>query len=125
MNEKVRIDKYLWCIRIFSTRALATAACHSGKVKYESHSVKAAKNVSIGDKYEIRNGDRKWTIEVTGILKNRVKYEEAVKYYLDLTPEEKKEKSQSAAFYYPTGKRKSKKGRPTKKEKRKLDDFLG
>ena len=57
-------------------------------------------------------------IEVTSLLHNRVKYEEAIKHYIDLTPEENIEKIQSSAFVFNTGKRKSKQGRPTKKEKR-------
>ncbi|MEO7314054.1 MAG: RNA-binding S4 domain-containing protein [Ginsengibacter sp.] len=124
-KEKLRIDKYLWSIRIFKTRRLATDACGSGKVKFDQTNVKAAKTVNIGDKYEIRTSEKKWVIEVVSLLHTRKGYEEAIKHYLDLTPPENIESVQSSAFVYNTGKRQSKQGRPTKKEKRKLDDLFG
>lgn len=124
-NEKLRIDKYLWAIRIFKTRSLAADACNKAKVKCNGINVKPAKTVSAGDQYEIKTENKKWTIEVISLSHNRLKHEEAVKHYLDLTPEEKNDKILSSAFVFNTGKRQSKQGRPTKKEKRKLDDFLG
>ncbi|MGN6603188.1 MAG: RNA-binding S4 domain-containing protein [Ginsengibacter sp.] len=124
-KEKLRIDKYLWAIRIFKTRSLAAEGCNSGKVKFNGANVKPAKTVAIGDQYEIKTEQKKWKIEVTSLLHNRVKYEEAIKHYLDLSPEEVVDKTQQSAFVFNTGKRKSKQGRPTKKEKRKLDDWLG
>jgi ribosome-associated heat shock protein Hsp15 len=123
-KEKLRLDKYLWSIRIFKTRSLAADACANNKVKSNGINMKAAKTVSVGDKYEIKTEAKKWLIEVTGLLHARVQYSEAIKHYLDLTPEEDKEKSQTTAFIFQTGKRQSKQGRPTKKEKRNLDQFL-
>ena len=123
-KEKLRLDKYLWAIRIFKTRSLAAEACANNKVKNNGVNVKAAKTVNIGDKYEVKTEAKKWVIEVSGLLHTRLQYSEAVKYYIDLTPEENKETIQSTAFIFETGKRKSKQGRPTKKEKRKLDEFL-
>lgn len=124
-TEKVRLDKYLWAIRIFKTRRLATDACNSGKVKLNGSSVKPARTVALGDQYDIKTESRKWVISVTGIIANRVAYEQAIQNYVDLTPAEANEKKSNASFVFPTGKRQSKKGRPTKKDKRKLDDFLG
>jgi ribosome-associated heat shock protein Hsp15 len=124
-KEKLRIDKYLWTIRIFKTRSLAAEACNNGKVKFNGANVKPAKTVAIADQYEIKTEHKKWKIEVTSLLHNRVKYEEAIKHYLDLSPEEVVDKTQQSAFAFNTGKRKSKQGRPTKKQKRKLDDWRG
>lgn len=124
-KEKLRIDKYLWATRIFKTRSLASEACNTGKVKCNGTNVKPAKTVALGDLYEIKTEQKKWKIEVTSFLHNRVKYEEAIKYYLDLSPKETLDKTQTSAFVFNTGKRKSKQGRPTKKEKRKLDDLFG
>lgn len=123
-KEKLRIDKYLWSTRLFKTRNLAAEACNNGKVKCKGLNIKAAKTVSIGEQYEVKTEAKKWLIEVTALLHNRVQHSEATKYYIDLTPEEEKEKIQTTAFVFNTGKRKSKKGRPTKKEKRNFDDFF-
>lgn len=123
-SEKLRVDKYLWAIRIFKTRSLASAACESGKVKLNGTAVKPAKPVSLGDKYDIKTEARRWQIEVTGLLANRQAYSEAIKYYADLTPEEDKDFSQRVVVSFYTGKRPSKIGRPTKKERRDLDGFM-
>ena len=124
MQEKLRIDKYLWAIRIFKTRTLASAACETGKVKLNGITCKAAKNVQIGDEYAIKTEARKWVIKVSGLLHNRVAYSEAIKYYADLTPEEDLALAKSIASSFHTGKRLSKIGRPTKKERRDLDEFM-
>lgn len=123
-KEKIRIDKYLWSIRIFKTRSLAADACNNGKVKCNGANVKPSKTVSVGEQYEIKTEAKKWLIEVTGLIYTRVQYTEAIQHYLDLSPEEVKQKTEAASFVFNTGKRKSKKGRPTKKEKRNLDQFL-
>ncbi len=123
-KEKLRLDKYLWSIRLFKTRSAAATACDSGKVKFEGGQAKAAKNVSIGDEYEVKTEAKRWRIKVTGLLHNRVAYAEAVKFYLDITPEEEIQRIQYQAASFHTGKRRSKIGRPTKKERRELDDFF-
>jgi ribosome-associated heat shock protein Hsp15 len=123
-KEKLRIDKYLWSIRIFKTRALASDACDGGRVKWNGNPVKASKQVNVGEQYDIKTPDRKWTIKVTGLLHNRKAHAEAINYYIDLTPEEDLliNKNQASSFY--TGKRLSKVGRPTKSDRRDLDDFM-
>ena len=125
LKEKLRIDKYLRAIRIFKTRSMAAEACDKGKVKVHGDNVKASRNVHVNDEYEIKTEARQWVIKVTGLLQQRVQYSEAVKYYLDLTPEGKPEKPayQPTSFY--TGKRLSKVGRPTKKRRRDMDEFMG
>ncbi|MEP6468043.1 MAG: RNA-binding S4 domain-containing protein [Parafilimonas sp.] len=122
-KEKLRVDKYLWCIRIFKTRTQASDACEKGRVKLNDASVKASKNVMVGDTYFIKAEERKWVIQVVNLLDNRVQYSEAIKYYLDLTPAEENEKTQMQSSSFHTGKRLSKIGRPTKKQRRELDDF--
>ena len=123
-KEKLRLDKYLWSIRLFKTRSAAADACDSGKVKYEGTAAKAAKNVSVGDEYEVKTEAKRWRIKVTGLLHNRVAYAEAIMHYIDITPEEELQRIQYQAATFHTGKRRSKIGRPTKKERRELDDFL-
>ena len=123
-KEKLRIDKYLWSIRLFKTRSLASEACEKGKVKLHGDAVKASKAVIIGDEYEVKTEAKKWLIKVTGLLANRVQFSEAIKYYIDLTPEEENDHIKIQAPSFHTGKRLSKIGRPTKKERRDLDDFV-
>ena len=123
-TEKVRVDKYLWAIRVFKTRGQATTACASGKVKLNGTAVKAAKAVAIGDKFDIRGEARKWIIEVTGIISNRVAYTEAIKNYTDNTPDEGKLDAAYIPSAFQTGKRQSKIGRPTKKDRRSIEGFM-
>lgn len=125
MTTKIRLDKYLWAIRIFKTRSLAADACDQGKVKFMGHAAKAAKTVNVGDEYEIKAESRRWVIQVTAVIDKRVQYTEAIKNYVDITPAEELErlKFEASAFY--TGKRQSKIGRPTKKQRRDLEEFTG
>ncbi len=121
---KIRIDKYLWAIRIFKTRTQATDACSKGKVKMNGNSLKASKIVELNDHYEIKTEARKWIIKVTAFLQQRVQFSEAVKFYADLTPAEDMKEENYEATSFHTGKRLSKIGRPTKKERRGRDDFF-
>ncbi|HLK27727.1 MAG TPA: RNA-binding S4 domain-containing protein [Puia sp.] len=121
--EKLRLDKYLWSIRLFKTRSLATDACDKGKVKFNGAQAKPSKHVNIDDEFDVKTEAKKWRIKVTGLLHNRVQYSEAIKYYLDITPAEEIERLQFQAASFHTGKRLSKIGRPTKKQRRELDDL--
>jgi ribosome-associated heat shock protein Hsp15 len=124
-KEKLRLDKYLWSIRLFKTRSLAADACDKGKVKINGDAAKASRTVKVGDEYEVKTEAKRWRIRVTGILGHRVQYSEAIQYYEDITPAEEITRIQYQAASFHTGKRQSKVGRPTKKEKRDLDEFLG
>jgi ribosome-associated heat shock protein Hsp15 len=121
--DKLRLDKYLWAIRIFKTRTQAAAAIEDGKVKWNGSAVKPSRTVTIGDRYNIKTPARRWTIEVTGLLHSRVAYEEALKNYVDITPEEDKQMDIRINSSFYTGKRQSKTGHPTKKQRRDLEDF--
>lgn len=123
-TEKLRVDKYLWAIRIFKTRTQAADAITAGKVKSNGLDIKSSKPVSIGDRFEIKTEARKWVIEVTGLLHQRVQYAEAMNHYIDLTPEEDLVKKANSAFIEYTGKRQSKQGRPTKKNRRNMEGFM-
>ena len=124
-NEKLRLDKYLWAIRLFKTRSIATDACDKGKVKFNGENAKPSKNINVGDEFEIKTSDRKWVIKVKEKLYNRLKHSEAINYFIDITPVEEVERIKFEAAVFHTGKRMSKIGRPTKKNKRDLDEFLG
>ncbi|HEY4147812.1 MAG TPA: RNA-binding S4 domain-containing protein [Chitinophagaceae bacterium] len=122
-KEKLRLDKYLWAIRLFKTRSQAADACDKGKVKFNGENIKAARPVVIDDEYEVKTETKRWRIKVTGLLEKRVQYSEAIKFYTDITPPEEVERIQYQAASFHTGKRQSKVGRPTKKERRDIDDF--
>ena len=123
-TEKLRLDKYLWSIRVFKSRSMATEAIDKGRVKLNGENVKASRNVVIGDIYEARTEHKNWILKVTKLLDGRLAYAEAIKYYEDLTPVEELERVRQVAATFQTGKRLSKIGRPTKKNRRDLGDFL-
>ena len=123
-KEKLRLDKYLWAIRLFKTRSLSSVACDAGKVKFAGSQAKASKNVNIGDEYDVKTEAKRWQIKVSGLLAKRVAHAEAIQYYIDITPEEEVQRLQYQSASFHTGKRQSKIGRPTKKERRNLGDFL-
>ena len=123
-KEKLRLDKYLWAIRLFKTRSQAGDACDNGKVKFNRENTKASRAVQVGDEYEVKAENKRWVIKVTALLFNRVQYSEAINFYQDITPAEELERLQFQAAAFNTGKRLSKIGRPTKKNKRDLDEFM-
>ena len=86
--------------------------------------MKASRTVHVGDIYHVRTEAKNWVIKVNDLLHNRVAYTEAIKYYTDLTPPEEIDRMKFVASAFHTGKRLSKIGRPTKKHKRDIDEFL-
>ena len=123
-KEKIRVDKYLWAIRLFKTRSQAADACDKGKVKCSGENIKASRTVNVNDEYEVKTEAKRWVIKVTALLDHRVQYSEAIKHYTDITPAEELDRIKFQAAVFHTGKRMSKQGRPTKKDKRDLDEFM-
>jgi len=121
--EKLRVDKYLWAIRIFKTRSLATDACKAGRVKLNGQNIKPSAIVKIGDVYQISKGIEKKVIEVVDFSYNRTDAKIAMTKYKDLTPAEETHAFKSV-FHAPTLKRDRGAGRPTKKDRRETDDLL-
>ncbi|GAB1464501.1 hypothetical protein MASR2M52_26200 [Pedobacter sp.] len=122
-TEKLRIDKYLWAIRVFKTRSLATDACKAGRVKLKGQNIKPSAVVKIGDIYQISKGIERKVIEVIDFSYNRTDAKIAVTKYKDLTPVEETHAFKSV-FHAPTLKRDRGAGRPTKKDRRETDDLL-
>lgn len=117
MDSGLRIDKWLWAVRIFKTRNQAADACKAGKVKIDGSNVKPSKEIKINDIITVQIGALTKTIKVTGIIKNRVSAKLAVDYVEDLTSEEEYEKlklMKEVNFE----RRDRGVGRPTKKERR-------
>ncbi|QEK50503.1 RNA-binding S4 domain-containing protein [Pedobacter aquae] len=122
MVEKVRIDKYLWAIRLFKTRTLATEACKAGRVKKDGTNIKASYEVKVGDVLQVSKNIEKKLIKVTALLANRVDAKKAVLHYMDITPVEDTIKFKSM-FRMPVLERDRGTGRPTKKDRREIDDL--
>ena len=119
----VRLDKYLWAIRMFKSRTLADQACSDGKVKMGDQPLKSSRDVVVGDIYTFRTPAGKRQIKVRALLDKRPGFSEAIQYYEDLTPPEWKEAAQSSVFHDRTGKRGSRSGRPTKRNRRLLGEW--
>lgn len=118
----MRIDKYLWCIRFYKTRSLATDACKKNHVKIDQVPLKPAKEVFGGERITIRENQINHLIEVLEIPQNRVGAKLLEIYRRDLTPKSEFE-NQEALKYAQDYYRKKGTGRPTKKDRRDLEDF--
>ena len=119
---KLRIDKYLWAIRAFKTRSMATEACKAGRVKMDGQSLKPSHVVKPNEIYTLQKGSDKKVIRVISLLERRVDAKTAVSFYEDITPEEET-RAYKSMFYAPTLSRDRGAGRPTKKDRREIDDL--
>ncbi len=118
----MRVDKYLWAVRYFKTRSIATNACKKGHVKIKGESVKPSRNVYPTDKIEVRKNQINYIIEILDLPKSRVGAKLVSIYCNDITPKENLEKLDLLKYsqdYY----RKKGIGRPTKKDRRELDEL--
>lgn len=117
-----RIDKWLWQIRLFKTRSLATEACKGGLVKWNEADVKPARELKIGDRIQIKKGPLTVVVEVLGFPKGRLSPKQLDEFRIDHTPQEEIERIKlirETAFV----KRDKGLGRPTKKDRRDLDSW--
>lgn len=118
----MRIDKYLWCIRLFKTRNIATEACKKGHVKIDGTNLKPSKDIFGNEEITVRKNQINYKIKVLDIPPNRVGAKLVDLYRKDLTPKEEFEKTELLKYskdYY----RKKGTGRPTKKDRRDIDDY--
>jgi ribosome-associated heat shock protein Hsp15 len=117
------MDKWLWAVRIFKTRSLAATACHQGRVIVAGQPVKASRDVKINDVIVVKKDQMIRTFKVLQLLQNRVGAPAAKEYVEDQTPASEFEKAREPrfppVFYRPKGA-----GRPTKKERRAINDIL-
>ena len=117
----IRIDTYLWAIRIFKSRSLASDAIKGGKVKLNEANIKASHLVKTGETYTISvSSNHKKIIEVTALTYKRGNFETAKKHYIDHSPPMEKVDKQEKAFFTMNVKNEKGSGRPTKKNRRKL-----
>ncbi len=118
--ETVRIDKYLWAVRLFKTRSEAADACKSNKVKVNGVEVKASRDIKIGDIITIRKMQVVYSYKVLDFIENRQPAKNVSLYVENITPEEelaKLEKRSIGVFIQ----RDPGTGRPTKKDRREID----
>ncbi len=118
----MRIDKFLWCTRYYKTRSLATEACKKGHVKINKSTVKPSKEVFSGEKMIVRKDQINYELIVLDVPANRVGAKLVDLYRKDTTPKEAFENQEFLKYskdYY----RKKGTGRPTKKDRREIDDY--
>lgn len=115
------MDKWLWAIRIYKTRSLASEACGAGKIKIEGDAVKASYLIKPGQTIHINKQGEKKILKVVKLIEKRVGAPFAVTCYEDLTPPEELNKLQFPSVFYEV--RDKGTGRPTKKDRREIDKF--
>lgn len=122
--DKVRIDKWLWSVRIFKSRTVATDACKGGKVKIDGESIKPSYQLQVGEVVQVRKNGFDFQFKAVKLIQKRVGAPVAVTCYEDLTPQEELDKyknwfvGKAAAEQRERGA-----GRPTKRERREIDRF--
>ena len=119
----MRIDKYLWCTRYFKTRSIATIACKKGHIKIKGTNCKPSKDVYVGEEIQVRKNQIYYQLTVLDVPKNRVGAKLVNLYRKDTTPKEAFENQEMLKFakdHY----RKKGEGRPTKKDRRDIENYL-
>ena len=118
----MRIDKYLWCIRMFKTRNIATIACKKGHVKIDGNNLKPSKDIFGTEIITVRKNQINYKIKILDIPLSRVGAKLVDLYRKDITPKEEFEKNELLKYskdYY----RKKGVGRPTKKDRREIEFY--
>ena len=121
-KHTTRIDKWLWAVRIFKTRIMTTEACAGGKVKIDGETIKASRKIQPGDIVQVRKGMVKYLFKIREVAEKRMSAKLVHNFLEDMTPNEELAKLK-AAKHQPIPHRKKGKGRPTKRERRIMDEF--
>ncbi|MCF8424326.1 MAG: RNA-binding S4 domain-containing protein [Bacteroidia bacterium] len=124
MDKNIRLDSYLWAIRMYKSRSLASDAIKSNKVKLSDELVKASHIVKVGERYTLSfpQGVKK-IIEVSGLIDKRQSYDIAKENYIDHSPPVEKIAQMDSVFFMPNMQRDRGSGRPTKKDRRDMTGF--
>lgn len=117
-----RIDKWLWTVRIFKTRSLATEECKKGRVRINEIEAKPSREIRIGETITVRKPPLNYTFIVKGIPKNRIGAKLVDDFLENITPKEELQKLEPGFMAF-QGYRERGSGRPTKKERRTLDEI--
>lgn len=120
---EVRVDKYLWAMRIYKTRSIATDACKCGRVKMNGVEVKPSRMFHIGDIFTVRKGPITYTYRILQLWGNRLGAKMVPEYLQDITPKEQLELLELARYAAQSGRDRGT-GRPTKKDRRDIEQFF-
>jgi ribosome-associated heat shock protein Hsp15 len=123
-NAAGRLDKWLWAVRVFRTRALATDACRAGSVEIGGQPAKPARDVRAGEVVEVRQGLVHRTLRVVAVPRSRVGAKLVPEYCAELTPASEFEKAREQRLQHWLARERGS-GRPTKRDRRALDQLLG
>ena len=121
--DEIRIDKWLFAVRLFKTRGLAAEACKRGKIKLNESQAKAAKSIKLGDIINIRQSPMIRSLEVIGLTERRIGAKLVENFAKDITPKEEWDKFYKSKSNRTENQNKSQ-GRPSKKERRLIDQFM-
>ena len=119
-----RLDKWLWSVRVFKTRPLATAACRAGKVLIGELEAKPGRDVHVGEIATVRIGAITRTLKVVALPRSRVSAKQLQEFMTDLTPAAEYERAKQAGIEHLLARRRGE-GRPTKKDRRKMGRLFG
>ena len=119
-SSSVRVDRWVWAVRLVKTRSLAAAACRAGHVTVRGQKAKPAESVRVGDEVRVRSGDLERIVTVSRLVTQRIGASVAVDCYLDLTPAQPPREERPAPVPRDRGA-----GRPTKRERRDIERWLG
>ena len=122
--ETERVDKWLWAVRIFKTRSLATDACRAGSVAVNGQLAKPSREVRCGEIVVVQQGLVRRTLVVRGVPRARVSAKIVATYCDDQTPPEEFQKARQQRVQHFLARAKGS-GRPTKRDRRLLDRLLG
>ena len=120
---EVRVDKYLWAMRIYKTRSIATDACKCGRVKINGVEVKPSRTFHVGDVFTVRKGPITYTYRILQLWGNRLGAKMVPEYLQDITPKEQLELLELARYAAQSGRDRGT-GRPTKKDRREIEQFF-
>ena len=119
-----RLDKWLWSVRVFKTRPLATAACRAGKVLIGELESKPGRDIHVGEVVTVRLGVVTRTLKVIGLPRSRVSAKQLPEFLADLTPAAEYARAKQAGIEHMLARERGK-GRPTKKERRDMSGLFG
>ena len=120
---EVRVDKFLWAMRIYKTRSIATDACKCGRVKMNGLEVKPSRTFHVGDVFTVRKGPITYTYRILQLWGNRLGAKLVPEYLQDITPKEQLELLELARYAAQSGRDRGT-GRPTKKDRRDIEHFF-